>query len=176
MPARMLKAKSLERERPFPHQTPRLCAAPDTHPNACQKLIPSHSAICSVIPNTIQSSKEAEVISGGVMILAVFHVQLKEPLINIRLTSASIIIVLVRFRATITSIILWQRLVTTSAISLGRSKTAFIVSSNFAQQQGIRFGWNAGMCPNLCPDLIARSPLRRQGWRHVPFVMNRPEG
>jgi hypothetical protein len=90
------------------------------------------------------------------MILAVFHVQLKEPLINIRLTSASIIIVLVRFRATITSIILWQRLVTPSrTISLGRSKTAFIVSSNFAQQQGIRFGWNAGMCPNLCPDLIA---------------------
>jgi hypothetical protein len=62
------------------------------------------------------------------MILAVFHVQLKEPLINIRLTSASIIIVLVRFRATITSIILWQRLVTPSrTISLGRSKTAFEV-------------------------------------------------
>ena len=37
------------------------------------------------------------------MILTVFHVQLKEPLTNIRLTSASIIIVLVRFRATITS-------------------------------------------------------------------------
>ena len=90
------------------------------------------------------------------MILAVFHVQLKEPLINIRLTSASIIIVLVRFRATITSIIVWQRLVTPSrTISLGRSKTTFVVCSNFAQQQGIRLDWNAGMRPNLFPDLIA---------------------
>jgi hypothetical protein len=40
------------------------------------------------------------------MILSVFHIQLKEPLIIIRLASASIIIVLATFRATITSIVL----------------------------------------------------------------------
>ncbi len=90
------------------------------------------------------------------MILAVFHVQLKETLINIRLTPASIIIVLARFRVTITSIVLGQGLFTPNrTISFGRSKTTFVDCSNFAQQQGIRFGWNAGMCPNLFLDLIA---------------------
>jgi acyl-coenzyme A synthetase/AMP-(fatty) acid ligase len=90
------------------------------------------------------------------MILSVFHVQLKELLIIIRLTPASIIIVLALFRATITSIVLGQGLVTPSrTIRLGRSETTFVVCANFAQQQGIRFGWNAGMRPNLFPDLIA---------------------
>ncbi|CAB1368922.1 hypothetical protein [Denitratisoma oestradiolicum] len=98
------------------------------------------------------------------MILAVFHVQLKEPLINIRLTSASIIIVLAPFRAIITSIILGQGLITPRrTIRLGRSETAFFVCSNFAQQQGIRFGWNAGMRLNLFPDLIAGFRLDLSG-------------
>jgi len=62
------------------------------------------------------------------MILAVFHIQLKEPLINIRLTAASIIIVLAFFRASITSIILGQGLVAPGrAIRLSRSKATFLV-------------------------------------------------
>jgi hypothetical protein len=66
------------------------------------------------------------------------------------------IVVLAPFRATIKSIVLGQWLVTPSrTIRLGRSETAFLVCSNFAQQQGIRFGGNAGMRLNLFPDLIA---------------------
>lgn len=100
------------------------------------------------------------------MILAVFHVQLKEPLINIRLTSASIIIVLAPFRATITSIVLGQGFVAPGrTIRLGRSETAFLVCPHLAQQGRVGLGRNPRMRPNLFPDLIAgfRLDLRRGG-------------
>ena len=98
------------------------------------------------------------------MILAVFHVQLKEPLINIRLTSASIIIVLGLFRAAITSIVFGQGLVTPGrTICLGRSEKTFIVYAYLAQQDGIGFCWSAGMRPNLCSDLIAGYLLEVRG-------------
>lgn len=90
------------------------------------------------------------------MILSVCYIQVKEPLIKIRLASTSIIIVLAPFRATIASIILGQWLVTPGrTISLGRSETAFLVCTHLTQQDRIGFGRSARMRPDLFPDLIA---------------------